>query len=61
MKVSFTVTFSHLTPQRELDESIDMLRTKNVELESVLEYLKAQPEKVDVDEAIMATHPLYNQ
>lgn len=38
-----------------------MLGTKNVELQSVLDYLKAQPDKVDVDEAIAATHPLYNQ
>ena len=47
--------------QKEVDTSIDMLKMKNVELQSVLDYLKAQPEKVDVDEAVSATYPLYNQ
>ena len=38
-----------------------MLQSKNVELESVLDYLRAQPEEIDVDEAVQATNPLYNQ
>ena len=37
-----------------------MLRTKNVELQSMVDYLKTQPE-VDVDEAVKATTPLYDQ
>ena len=28
---------------------------------SLLDYLRAQPETVDVDDAVMATNPLYNQ
>ena len=38
-----------------------MLQSKNAELESVLDYLCAQPEEIDVDEAVQATNPLYNQ
>ncbi len=47
--------------QREVDESIDLLRNKKAELMSLLDYLRAQPETVDVDDAVMATNPLYNQ
>lgn len=46
--------------QREVDEGIEELRTKNVELQSMVDYLKTQPE-VDVDEAVKATTPLYDQ
>ena len=47
--------------QSELNQSVEMLQSKNVELESVLDYLRAQPEDIDVDEAVQATNPLYNQ
>ncbi|XP_064397576.1 tumor susceptibility gene 101 protein-like [Halichondria panicea] len=47
--------------RREVDESIDLLRNKKAELMSLLDYLRAQPETVDVDDAVMATNPLYNQ
>jgi hypothetical protein len=47
--------------QREVGDSIDLLRSKNAELESMLDYLRAQPEKIDVDEAVTATSPIYNQ
>ena len=38
-----------------------MLISKNTELKHVLEYLRAQPDKVNADEAVAATSPLYNQ
>ncbi len=47
--------------QREVERSVEFLQSKNAEIESMLEYLKAQPEKVDVDDAVQATSPLYNQ
>ena len=47
--------------QTELNQSVNMLQSKNAELESVLDYLRAQPEEIDVDEAVQATNPLYNQ
>ena len=47
--------------QSELDQSLGVLRTKNAELESVLDYLRAQPDEIDVDDAVQATNPLYNQ
>ena len=57
-----SVSFTHsLLPQRDVDQNIDMLNSKNAELESVLDYLRAQPETIDVDEAVTATNPLYNQ
>ena len=61
--LSFSLSLS-LPPslfQTELNQSVDMLQSKNAELESVLDYLRAQPEEIDVDEAVQATNPLYNQ
>ena len=52
---------SPLPLQSELNQSVEMLQSKNAELESVLDYLRAQPEEIDVDEAVQATNPLYNQ
>ena len=57
---------SYLSPfplhvQTELDKSLGVLQTKNAELESVLDYLRAQPDEIDVDEAVQATSPLHNQ
>ena len=49
------------SPQREVDQSVEMLQSKNTELLSVLDYLRAQPENVDVDGAVSATSPLFNQ
>ena len=40
---------------------MEFLQSKNAELESMLEYLRAQPDQVAVDEAVQATNPLYNQ
>ena len=50
-----------LSTQREVDGSIEMLRSKNAELESILDYLRSQPDKVDADSAVAATNPLYEQ
>lgn len=47
--------------QREITSQSNELREKNTELESVLEYLRSQPDKVDVDESVVATNKLYNQ
>lgn len=47
--------------QREVDQSVEMLKTKNTELQSVLDYLRSQPDTVDVDETVDATTPLYRQ
>ena len=47
--------------QHEVESSIDLLSSKNAELESMLDYLRAQPDKIDVDDAVSATSPLYNQ
>lgn len=49
------------TKTREVDTSIETLHSKNAELESMLDYLRAQPEKIDIDEAVTATSPIYNQ
>ena len=38
-----------------------MLKTKNTELQSVLDYLSSQPDVVQVDETVDATTPLYKQ
>ena len=37
------------------------MKDKNAQLESLLEYLRAQPDDVNVDEAVSATTPLYEQ
>ena len=59
---SLSLPLSFPSPlQAELNQSVEMLQSKNAELESVLDYLRAQPEEVDVDEAVQATNPLYNQ
>ena len=50
-----------LVEMREVDGGIDLLRSKNAELESMLDYLRAQPETIDVDEAVTATSLIYNQ
>ena len=47
--------------QREADAAIELLRTKNGELESVLDVLKSQPEQLNIDEAVTGTNKLYNQ
>ena len=58
---SFPPTSPSSSLQSELNQSVEMLQSKNIELESVLDYLRAQPEEIDVDEAVQATNPLYNQ
>jgi chromosome segregation ATPase len=47
--------------EREVDQSITVMKDKNAQLESLLEYLRAQPDDVNVDEAVSATTPLYEQ
>ena len=47
--------------QREVDDGISTLQSKNTELESLLEYLRAHPNVINVDEAVMATTPIYEQ
>lgn len=47
--------------QREADSAIELLRTKNGELESILDVLKSQPDQLNVDEAVTGTNKLYNQ
>ena len=37
------------------------MKDKNAQLESLLEYLRAQPDDVNVDEAVSTTTPLYEQ
>ena len=37
------------------------MKDKNAQLESLLEYLKAQPDDVNIDEAVAAATPLYEQ
>lgn len=47
--------------KREADAAIELLRTKNGELESILSVLKAQPDQLNVDDVVTGTNKLYNQ
>jgi ESCRT-I complex subunit TSG101 len=47
--------------EREVDQSIAVMKDKNAQLESLLEYLRAQPDDVNIDDAVSATTPLYEQ
>ena len=72
--IGAALNFSHLLPtcthmaqmfvfflKREADAAIELLRTKNGELESILSVLKAQPDQLNVDDVVTGTNKLYNQ
>lgn len=58
---SLSLSLSLLPLQREVDSAVAVLQDKNTELESLLEYLRSQPDDINIDEAVMATTPLYEQ
>ena len=60
MYIHVVQTCAHCA-QREADSAIELLRTKNGELESILDVLKSQPDQLNVDEAVTGTNKLYNQ
>uniref|UniRef100_A0A1X7UNL7 UEV domain-containing protein n=2 Tax=Amphimedon queenslandica TaxID=400682 RepID=A0A1X7UNL7_AMPQE len=49
------------TKQNEVNSSIDTLRQKTAEVDSIIEYLESQPDEFNIDEAIVATNPVHNQ
>lgn len=45
----------------KVDSSIEMLRVRTAELQSIIDQLESQPDTVDPDESVTASNPVYNQ
>lgn len=57
MIVSWNFFFS----QADVDNDIKLLTQKNEEISDVVTKLEANSDKLEIDEAVVTTAPLYNQ
>ena len=57
--VCFVYSFDFI--QNNVDANIQLLEQKNSELKQLIEKLESDADKMDIDEAVVTTTPLYNQ